>query len=185
MKKRVSIKVKTTKLSTAGGILPLVAAILFIFSPVDVHGWNPFGAGKAAKHVHLAISELNATVNKLPDQLKDTIFLFLIGLLLLGLRLFRFLEKRIAFTHLFRHSFILALISFVVIGIFLGTTLYFAINPGNLPGLSARIHHLEEEHPCQRLKIQQDHLNKAKEIGDERLITATLDRVKEAYEDCF
>jgi hypothetical protein len=69
--------------------------------------------------------------------------------------------------------------------IYLGTTLYFTINPGNLPGLSARIHHLEEEHPCQRLKIQQDHLNKAKEIGDERLITATLDRVKEAYEDCF
>jgi hypothetical protein len=38
MKKRVSIKVKTTKLSTAGGIFPLVAAILIIFSPADVHG---------------------------------------------------------------------------------------------------------------------------------------------------
>jgi hypothetical protein len=135
--------------------------------------------------------QTDATVIKLINQwFYDalrfaSLFLFLIGLLLLGLRLFRFLEKRIAFTHLFRHSFILALISFVVIGIFLGTTLYFAINPGNLPGLSARIHHLEEEHPYRRLKIQQDHLNKAKEIGDERLITATLDRVKEAYEDCF
>ena len=309
MKKSVPVKVKSTKLSTAGCILPLVTAILFIFSPADVHGWDPFKIGKASKHVHLAISELNATVNKLPDQLKDTIgsnikllsrdmdqmvskidnqtvpllnasmatqlnhmadltnaltdhlneilkkrvtqidrdtaarlnqlqsmardtlnqaqgmiqadielvsnsvikvwkqtdatviklinqwfydalrfaslFLFLIGLLLLGLRLFRFLEKRITFTHLFRHSFILALISFVVIGIFLCTTLYFAINPGNMPWLSARIHHLEEEHPCRRLKIQQDHLNKAKEIGDEGLINATLDRVKEAYEDCF
>jgi hypothetical protein len=73
MKKSVPVKVKNIKLSTAGGILPLVAAILFIFSPADVHGWDPFKIGKAAKHVHLAISELNATVNKLPDQLKDTI----------------------------------------------------------------------------------------------------------------
>ena len=289
--------------------MPLVAAILFIFSPADVHGWDSFGAGKASKHVHLAISELNATVNKLPDQLKDTIgsnikllsdkmdqmvskiddqtvpllnaslatqlnhmadltnaltanlseiatkgitqvdrdtaarldqlqsmtrdtlnqaqgmiqadvdlvsnsvikvwkqtdatviklinqwfydairffslFLFLIGLLLLGLRLFRFLEKRIAFTHLFRHSFILALISFVVIGIFLGTTLYFTINPGGVPWLSARIHHLEEEHPCRRLEIQQDHLEKVKGVGDEGLINTTLERIKETYEACF
>jgi hypothetical protein len=73
MKKSVPVKFKTTKLSVAGGILPLVAAILFIFSPADVHGWDPFKIGKASKHVHLAISELNATVNKLPDQLKDTI----------------------------------------------------------------------------------------------------------------
>lgn len=77
------------------------------------------------------------------------------------------------------------MISFVVIGIFLGTTLYFTINPANLAGLSARIHHLEKEHPCRRLKINQDHLVKAQEIGDERLITATLDRVKEAYDDFF
>jgi hypothetical protein len=73
MKTCVSIKVKTPTLSTAGCILPLVAAILFIFSPADVHGWDPFKIGKASKHVHLAISELNATVIKLPDQLKDTI----------------------------------------------------------------------------------------------------------------
>ncbi len=45
----------------------------FHFSPADVHGWDPFKIGKASKHVHLAISELNATVIKLPDQLKDTI----------------------------------------------------------------------------------------------------------------
>jgi hypothetical protein len=309
MKKSGSIKVNNTKLSTAGGILPLVAAILFIFSPADVHAWDPFKIGKAGEHAHQAISELSATVNKLPEQIKDSIganikllsrdmeqmvsrinnqtvpllnasmttqlnhmvdltnaltdhlneiakkgitqidqdtaarlnqlqsmardtlnqvqgmiqadielvsnsvvkvwkqtdatviklinqwfydairfaslFLFLIGLLLLGLRLFRFVEKRITFTHLFRHSFILALLSFAVIVIFLGATLYFTINPGGLPGLSARIHHLEKEHPCRRLKTQQDHLVKAKEIGDERLITATLDRVKEAYENCF
>ena len=309
MKKQISIKVKTTKLSTAGVIYPLVAAILFIFSPVDVHGWDPFGAGKASKHVHLAISELSATVNKLPEQIKDTIgsniklmsynvnkllsriddqtvpllndsiktqlnhmtdltnaltahlneiaksrvtqvdqdtaarlnqlqsmiheslgqvqgmiasdikltahsavvveqrtdtivaklvsqglydavryasiFLFMIGLLLLGLRLLRFLEKHISFAHLFSHHLILTLISFAVIATFLGTALYFSLNPANLAGLSARIHHLEKEHPCRRLKINQDHLVKAKEIGDERLITATLDRVKEAYVDCF
>ena len=80
MKKSVPVKVKNIKSSTAGGILPLVAAILFIFSPADVHGWDPFKIGKASKHVHL---------------------------------------------------------------------------------------------------------EKVKEVGDEGLITATLDRVKEAYEDCF
>jgi len=289
--------------------LPLVTAILFIFSPADVHGWDPFKIGQAGEHAHQAISELNATVNKLPDQLKDTIgsniklmsddvnqllssidsqtvpllndsmktqlnhmadltnaltahlneiakkrvtqidrdtaarlnqlqamiheslgrvqdmietdikltahsvvvveqrtdilvaklmsqglydavryasiFLFMIGLLLLGLRLMRFLEKHISFAHIFSHHLILALISFAVIATFLGTALYFSLNPGNLAGLSAKIHHLEEEHPCRRLKIQQDHLNKVKEIGDEGLINATLDRVKEAYEDCF
>jgi hypothetical protein len=309
MKKRVFTKVKNLKLSAARGILPLVAAILFIFSPADVHGWDPFKIGKAGKHVHLAISELNATVNKLPDQIKETIgsnikllsgemdqmvskidnqtvpllnasmatqlnhmadltnaltanlneivtkgitqidrdtaarlnqlqsmtrdtlnqaqgmiqadielvsnsvikvwkqtdavvvkllnqwfydairffslFLFLLGLLLLGLRLFRFLEKHISFKHLFSHHFILTLISFAVFATFLGGTLYFTINPGGLPGLAARIHHLEEEHPCQRLKIQQDHLEKAKEVGDEGLIKATLDRIKESYRDCF
>ena len=73
MKKSVPVKVKNIKSSTAGGILPLVAAILFIFFPADVYGWDPFNIGKAGKHIHLAISELNATVNKLPDQLKDTI----------------------------------------------------------------------------------------------------------------
>ncbi len=73
--------------------------------------------------------QTDATVIKLINQwFYDalrfaSLFLFLIGLLLLGLRLFRFLEKRIAFTHLFRHSFILALISFVVIGIFLKTNI--------------------------------------------------------------
>jgi predicted membrane protein len=112
-----------------------------------------------------------------------SIFLFMIGLLLIGLRLMRFLEKHISFAHIFSHHIILALISFAVIATFLGTALYFSLNPGNLAGLSAKIHHLEEEHPCQRLKIQQDHLNKVKEIGDEGLINATLDRVKEAYEE--
>jgi hypothetical protein len=135
--------------------------------------------------------QTDATVLKLINQwFYDAIrfvslFLFLIGLLLLGLRLFRFLEKRIAFTHLFRHSFTLALLSFAVIVIFLGTTLYFTINPGGLPGLSTRIHHLEEEHPCARLKIQQDHLEKAKAVGDEGLIDATLERIKESYKECF
>jgi len=309
MKKRVSIKVKTTKLSSAGAIFPLAAAILFIFSPADVHGWDPFGAGKAAKHVHLAISELSATVNKLPEQIKDTIgsniklmsdnvnkllsriddqtvpllndsiktqlnhmtdltnaltahlneiaksrvtqvdqdtaarlnqlqsmiheslgqvqgmiasdikltahsvvvveqrtdtlvaklvsqglydavryasiFLFMIGLLLLGLRLLRFLEKHISFAHLFSHHLILSLISFAVIATFLGTALYFSLNPATLAGLSARIHHLEKEHPCARLKTQQGHLVEAKEIGDERLINATLERIKESYKECF
>ncbi len=309
MKKNWSIKVKNAKLSTAGGILPLVAAILFIFSPADVHGWDPFGVGKASKHVHLAISELSANVNKLPEQIKETIgsniklmsdnvnqllsriddqtvpllndsmktqlnhmadltnaltahlneiaknrvtqidqdtadrlnqlqsmiheslgqvqgmiesdikltahsvvvveqrtdtlvaklvsqglydavryasiFLFMIGLLLLGLRLLRFLEKHISFAHLFSHHFVLSLISFAVIATFLGTTLYFSLNPANLAGLSARIHHLEKEHPCARLKIQQGHLEKAKEIGDEGLIAATLDRIKESYKECF
>lgn len=309
MKKNWSIKVKNAKLSTAGGILPLVAAILFIFSPADVHGWDPFGVGKASKHVHLAISELSANVNKLPEQIKETIgsniklmsdnvnqllsriddqtvpllndsmktqlnhmadltnaltahlneiaknrvtqidqdtadrlnqlqsmiheslgqvqgmiesdikltahsvvvveqrtdtlvaklvsqglydavryasiFLFMIGLLLLGLRLLRFLEKHISFAHLFSHHLILSLISFAVIAAFLGTTLYFSLNPANLAGLSARIHHLEKEHPCARLKIQQGHLEKAKEIGDEGLIAATLDRIKESYKECF
>lgn len=309
MKKSVSIKVKNPIFSTARAILPLVAAILFIFSPADVHAWDPFSIGKAGKHVHLAISELSATVNKLPEQLKDSIgsniklmsgdvnqllsriddqtvpllndsvktqlnhmadvtnaltahlnkvvksrvtqidhdtavrlnqlqsmihdslsqvqgmietdikltahsvvvveqrtdtlvaklmsqglydavryasiFLFMIGLLLLGLRLLRFLEKHISFAHLFSQHLILALISFAVIATFLGTALYLSLNPGNLAGLSASIHHLEKEHPCRRLKINQDHLVKAKEIGDERLITATLDRVKQAYEDCF
>jgi len=309
MKKQLSVKTEATNLSSLVVILPLVAAILFIFSPADVHGWDPFNIGKAGKHVHSAVQELNATVNKLPEQIKDTIgsniklmndnvnqllsrienqtapllndsmktqlnhmadvtnaltahlneiaksrvtqidqytaarlnqlqsmihdslsqvqdmietdikltahsvvaveqrtdtlvaklmsqglydavryasiFLFMIGLLLLGLRLLRFLEKQISFTHLLSHNLILALISFAVIATFLGTALYFSLNPGNLAGLSASIHHLEKEHPCRRLKTQQDHLVKAKEIGDERLITATLDRVKESYEDCF
>jgi hypothetical protein len=309
MKKNVSIKVKNTKLSTAVSILPLVAAILFIFSPADVHAWDPFKIGEAGKHAHQAISELSATVNKLPEQIKDTIgsnikllsrdmeqmvsrinnqtvpllnasmatqlnhmadltnaltdhlneivtkgitqidqdtaarlnqlqsmardtlnqvqgmvqadielvsnsvikvwkqtdatviklinqwfydairfaslFLFLSGLLLLGLRLFRFMEKHISFAHLFSHHVMLTLISFAVFIIFLGTTLYFTINPGGLPGLSARIHHLEEEHPCARLKIQQGHLGNAKEVGDEGLINATLERVKESFKECF
>lgn len=309
MNKSVSIKVKNAKLSTADGILPLVAAILFIFSPTDVHGWDPFGVGKASKHVHLAISELSTTVNKLPEQIKETIgsniklmsdnvnkllsriddqtvpllndsvktqlnhmadltnaltahlneiaknrvtqidqdttdrlnqlqsmiheslgqvqgmiasdikltahsvvvveqrtdtlvaklvsqglydtvryasiFLFMIGLLLLGLRLLRFLEKHISFAHLFSHHLILALISFAVIATFLGTALYFSFNPAKLAGLSARIHHLEKEHPCARLKTQQDHLVKAKEVGDEGLINATLERIKESYKECF
>ena len=309
MKKRVFKKVKNLKLSAAGGILPLVAAILFIFSPADVYGWDPFKVRHASHVARESIRELNATVNKLPEQIKDTIgsnikllnrdmkqmvsrinnqtvpllnasmttqlnhmtdltnaltanlnevarkrltqidrdtaarlnqlqsmardtlnqaqgmiqadielvsnsvirvwkqtdatviklinqwfydairfssfFLFLIGLLLLGLRLFQFLEKRIAFTHLFRHSFILALTSFVVIGIFLGTTLYFTINPGGLPGLTARIHQVEKEHPCARLKTQQDHLGKAKNVGDKGLIKATLERLEESYKACF
>ena len=73
MKKRVFTKVKNLKLSAARGILPLVAAILFIFSPTDVQGWDPFKIGKAGEHAHQAISELSATVNKLPEQIKDTI----------------------------------------------------------------------------------------------------------------
>ena len=309
MKKSVSIKAKNTKLSTACSILPLVAAIFFIFSPAEVHAWDPFKIGAAGKHAHQAISELSATVNKLPDQIKDTIganikllsrdmeqmvsrinnqtvpllnaslttqlnhmadlanaltdhlneiltkgitqidrdtaarlnqlqsmtrdtlnqvqgmiqadielvsnsvikvwkktdatviklinqwfydairfaslFLFLVGLLLLGLRLFRFMEKHISFKHLFSQHVMLTLMGFAVFTIFLGTTLYFTINPGNLAGLSARVHHLEEEHPCARLKTQQDHLVKAKEVGDEGLINATLERIKESYKDCF
>jgi hypothetical protein len=309
MKKSVSIKVKNTKLLTARGILPLVAAIFFLFSPTDVQGWDPFKIGKAGEHAHQAISELSATVNKLPEQIKDTIgsnikllsrdmeqmvsrinnqtvpllnasmatqlnhmadltnaltarlneiatkgitqidrdtaarlnqlqsmardtlnqvqgmiqadielvsnsvikvwkqtdatviklinqwfydairfaslFLFLLGLLLLGLRLFRFMEKHISLVHLFSHHVILTLLGFAVFIIFLGTTLYFTINPGGLPGLSARIHHLEQEHPCQRLKFQQDHLNNSKEIGDEGLIKATLERLEESYKACF
>ena len=109
----------------------------------------------------------------------------MIGLLLVGLRLLRFLEKQLSFAHLFSHYLTLSVISFAVIATFFGTTLYFSLNPANLAGLSARIHHLEKEHPCRRLKSQQHHLVEAKEIGDERLITATLDRIKESYEDCF
>ena len=63
MKKRVFTKVKNLKLSAARGILPLVAAILFIFSPTDVQGWDPFKIGKAGEHAHQAINELSA--NKL------------------------------------------------------------------------------------------------------------------------
>ena len=309
MNKSVSIKVKSAKLSTAGDFLAMVAAILIILSPADAHGWDPFKIGKAGEHAHQAISELSATVNKLPEQLKETIgsniklmsnnvnqllsrindqtvpllndsmktqlnhmadltnaltahlneiaknrvtqidqdtadrlnqlqsmihesldqvqamietdikltahsvvvveqrtdtlvaklmsqglydavrygsiFLFMIGLLLLGLRLLRFLEKHISFAHFFSQHLILALISFAVIATFLGTALYFSLNPGNLAGLSARIHHLEKEHPCQRLKTQQGHLEKAKEVGDEGLINATLVRIKESYKKCF
>ena len=75
MKKRTSIKVKTPKLSTAGCILPLVAAILFIFSPVDVRGWDPFKIGKGSKHVHLekvkAVGDeglINTTLERINDS---------------------------------------------------------------------------------------------------------------------
>ena len=309
MNKSISIKIKRVKLSTVGSILPLVAAILCIFSPADVHGWDPFKIGEAGKHAHQAISELSTTANKLPEKLKDTIganikllsrdmeqivsrvnnqtvpllnasmatqlnhltdltnaltyhlneilkkrvtqidrdtaarltqlqstardtlnqaqgmiqadielvsnsmikvwkqtdavvvklvnqwfydairfaslFLFLIGLLLFGLRLFRFMEAHVSFKHLFSHHFLLTLISFAVFATFLGATLFFAINPKGLPVLAARIHHFEEEHPCQRLKIQQDHLNMVKKIGDEGLINATLERIKDSFKNCF
>ena len=54
-------------------ILLLVATILFILSPAGAHAWDPFKIGKAGKHAHQAISELSATVNKLPEQIKETI----------------------------------------------------------------------------------------------------------------
>jgi hypothetical protein len=309
MKKRLSAKAGVKNFSSLIVILPFLVTILGIFSPASAHASDFLKIGYAAEHAHQAIQELNATVNKLPDQLKDTIgsniklmsdnvnqiisrindqtvpllndsmktqlnhiadltnsltdqlngilkngvtqinqdtaarlnqllsmthdtlnqvqgmiqadielvghsvykvwkqtdavlirvinkwvydgvrfanlFLFLIGLLLLGLRLQGFLEKRITFKSLLRENFTLSFITFCAIGIFLGTTLYLGIYPGNLAQLSARIHRVEEEHPCKRLKIQQDHLEKAKKLGDEGLITATLDRIKRSYEECF
>ena len=78
MKNQLSIKVKTPKLSTAGCILPLVAAILFIFSAAEVHGWDPFKIGKASKHVHLEkVKEvgdeglINATLERIKETYED------------------------------------------------------------------------------------------------------------------
>ena len=59
-----------------------MAAILFIFSPADVHGWDPFKIGKASKHVHLEkVKEvgdeglITATLDRVKEAYEDCFYL--------------------------------------------------------------------------------------------------------------
>ncbi len=110
--------------------------------------------------------------------------LFLVGLLVLGLRLLALGESEVGLVDLFKHAPVMSIVGFVAVLGFLAATLVLALNPGALAGPS-QVRIEARQHPCTALAAQRHHLREAQQVGVESLVGTITQRMEATAQGCL
>lgn len=110
--------------------------------------------------------------------------LFLVALLVLGLRLLALGETGIGLGELFRQAPVMVGAGTAAVSAFLVATLVIMINPGAVAG-PTRVLVQPRAHPCDALAAQRQNLWDAQEVGNPRLIEAVKARLRPAGQACL
>jgi hypothetical protein len=111
--------------------------------------------------------------------------LFLIGLLVLGLRLLALGETELGLLDLLRQAPAVTVAGLAIFTLFMGGAVVLATAPGLVVGRSAETVVLTREPPCRILAVQRSDLWAAEEIDSERLVDAVKARMLPTARDCM
>ncbi len=114
-----------------------------------------------------------------------SIVLFLLGLLIVGVRLLGFIEKGVTWEQIKLNSLFIRVASVSLITIFLVTSLVLSIKPGSLAYLSGKIHMVSKKDSCKQYNTWKGYLAKAERFTGNHLIAATKKRLDNARKECL
>jgi len=128
---------------------------------------------------------INSTDRLLYDFVRySAVALFLVALLVLGLRLLALGESGLGLGELFRQAPFMATAGTVAVAAFMVATLVITINPGTIAG-PTRVLVQPRAHPCATLAAQRQNLWDARELGNAHLVEAVKARLRPAGQACL
>jgi hypothetical protein len=111
--------------------------------------------------------------------------LFLIGLLVLGLRLLALGETELGLLDLLRQAPAVTIAGLAIFTLFMGGAVVLAAAPGLVAGHSAETVVVSREPPCRVLAVQRNDLWAAEAIDSERLVEVIKARMLPTARDCM
>jgi hypothetical protein len=111
--------------------------------------------------------------------------LFLIGLLVLGLRLLALGETELGLLDLLRQAPAVTIAGLAIFTLFMGGAVVLAAAPGLVAGHSAETVVVTREPPCRVLAVQRNDLWAAEAIDSERLVEVIKSRMLPTARDCM